>query len=134
MVRLLAVAALLAGVTFQHVTAQFVPAPQDLKTKMGFANVSVRYKEVPNGICELNPNVKSYSGYADVEDDQHIFFWFFEARKKDPTTAPLTVWINGGPGSTSMIGWFFRLTRSANRQGKLTTTARSVPRAWSMWC
>ena len=71
--------------------AQFVPAPKDLITKEGYANVSVRYKEVPAGICELDPSVKSYSGYADVAEDQHIFWWFFEARNQDPTDAPLTV-------------------------------------------
>jgi len=75
--------------------AQFVPAPTDLITKEGYANINVRYKEVPAGICELNPNVKSYSGYADVDDNQHIFWWFFEARNQDPSDAPLTVWING---------------------------------------
>jgi carboxypeptidase C (cathepsin A) len=72
--------------------AQFVPEPKDLITKEGYANISVRYKEVPTGICELDPNVKSYSGYADVAEDQHIFWWFFEARNQDPTEAPLTVW------------------------------------------
>lgn len=59
---------------------------------------------MPTGICELNPDVKSYSGYADVAENQHIFFWFFEARNGKPEEAPLTLWINGGPGSSSMIG------------------------------
>jgi carboxypeptidase C (cathepsin A) len=89
--------------------AQFVPAPTDLTTKEGYAGINVRYKQVPEGICELDPNVKSYSGYADVADDQHVFWWFFEARNQDPKDAPLTVWINGGPGSSSMIGLFQEL-------------------------
>ena len=89
--------------------AQFVPAPTDLTSTQGYANLTVRYKEVPTGICELDPNVKSYSGYVDVAADQHIFFWFFEARNQDPSTAPLTTWINGGPGSSSMIGLFQEL-------------------------
>lgn len=88
---------------------QFVPAPTDLIKKTGHAGIDVRYKQVPAGICELDPNVKSYSGYADVDDDQHIFWWFFEARNGDPTETPLTVWINGGPGSSSMIGLFQEL-------------------------
>ncbi|TKA80809.1 hypothetical protein B0A55_01618 [Friedmanniomyces simplex] len=89
--------------------AQFVPAPTDLITTKGFLDLPVRYKEVPEGICELTPGVKSYSGYVDVAEQQSIFWWFFEARNQDPTTAPLTVWINGGPGSSSMIGLFQEL-------------------------
>ncbi|KAF2130341.1 carboxypeptidase S1 [Dothidotthia symphoricarpi CBS 119687] len=89
--------------------AQFVPAPTDLTTKEGYAGINVRYKEVPAGICELDPNVKSYSGYADVGENKHVFWWFFEARNQDPSEAPLTVWINGGPGSSSMIGLFQEL-------------------------
>ncbi|KAL8825128.1 MAG: hypothetical protein Q9170_007921, partial [Blastenia crenularia] len=89
--------------------AQFIPAPTDLISTQGYANLTVRYKEVPTGICELDPNVKSYSGYVDIAPDQHSFFWFFEARNQDPSTAPLTTWINGGPGSSSMIGLFQEL-------------------------
>ena len=88
------------------VATQFVPAPTDLTSATGNANISIRYKQVPTGICEQNPNVKSYSGYADVAPNQHIFFWFFEAREVDPTAAPLTIWLQGGPGCSSMIGVF----------------------------
>jgi carboxypeptidase C (cathepsin A) len=87
-------------------SSQFVTAPTDLINATGYANIPVRYKEVPTGICELDPDVKSYSGYADISENEHIFFWFFEARNTDPSEAPLTVWINGGPGSSSMIGLF----------------------------
>ena len=101
--------ALLAAATLPAVLGQFVPAPTDLKTVKGYSGINVRYKQVPTGICELDPKVKSFAGYADVEKDEHIFFWFFESRKVDPKKAPLTVWINGGPGSSSMIGLFQEL-------------------------
>lgn len=64
----------IVAVLAQCVTAQFVPAPTDLITKKGYADVNVRYKQVPHGICELDPNVKSYSGYADVSEHEHIFW------------------------------------------------------------
>lgn len=92
-----------------HGCAQFVPAPTDLNETTGYLDIPVRSKQVPDGICETTPGVKSFSGYVDIAEDEHIFFWFFEARNADPTTAPLTVWINGGPGSSSMIGLFQEL-------------------------
>ncbi|KAL6241242.1 hypothetical protein RBB50_011921 [Rhinocladiella similis] len=75
--------------------------------------VSISFKEP--GICETTPGVKSYAGYVHlppgVVDDLGVFqnytintfFWFFESRK-DPANAPLSIWMNGGPGSSSMIG------------------------------
>ena len=93
----------LVAVTAQLASTQFVKPPTNFTTKTGYAGVQVRYKEVPAGICEMDPNVKSYSGYADVAPNQHIFWWFFESRNTPPSEAPLTVWINGGPGSSSMV-------------------------------
>lgn len=93
----------------QAVQAQFVTAPKNLTSKTGYADVTVRYKSVPAGICEMDPDVKSFAGYADVAPGQHIFWWFFEARNGNASEAPLTIWINGGPGSSSMIGLFQEL-------------------------
>ncbi|KIW96126.1 uncharacterized protein Z519_03193 [Cladophialophora bantiana CBS 173.52] len=108
MISLLPTALLLASGA-QLAFSQFVAPPKNLTSKTGYAGVTVRYKSVPAGICEQDPDVKSYAGYADVSPGQHIFWWFFEARNMDPTTAPLTIWINGGPGSSSMIGLFQEL-------------------------
>jgi hypothetical protein len=55
-------------------SAQFVAPPKDLLNATGYLDLPVRYKEVPTGICELDPDVKSYSGYVDVAENQHIFW------------------------------------------------------------
>lgn len=58
---------------------------------------------------DQDPRYKSYAGYVDVAVDKHIHFVFYETRRGNPGDAPLTIWINGGPGSSSMIGQFQEL-------------------------
>src|SRR4051812_10448386 len=65
-----------------------------------WGNLTLRYKKVD--ICETTEGVNSYSGYVDLGEESHTFFWFFEARNS-PETAPITLWLNGGPGSDSLI-------------------------------
>ncbi|XP_015127285.1 venom serine carboxypeptidase [Diachasma alloeum] len=55
---------------------------------------------------EMN-DVSSYSGYLTVDKkyNSNMFFWFFPA-EMNPKTAPVVLWLQGGPGATSLYGLF----------------------------
>lgn len=53
------------------------------------------------------PDVLSYSGFITVNKKlgSNLFFWFFPA-KENPETAPVFLWLQGGPGTSSFEGLF----------------------------
>ncbi|KAM0806285.1 Alpha/Beta hydrolase protein [Usnea florida] len=79
-------------------------------------NITIRFRSPPAGTCTTAfAYQKQYTGYvslppftlAPIQQNYSIntFFWFVEART-NASTAPLTIYINGGPGSSSMVGLF----------------------------
>ena len=53
------------------------------------------------------PQLTQYTGYITVNETQgkNIFYWFIESQN-NPSTDPLVVWFQGGPGCSGLIGLF----------------------------
>ncbi|KAL6429953.1 hypothetical protein ACFW04_007644 [Cataglyphis niger] len=75
------------------------PLIENGKIEEARAKAIVQHKEMGD--------VSSYSGYftVDKEYNSNLFFWFFPAMH-NPKTAPVVLWLQGGPGGTSMFGLF----------------------------
>ncbi|KAJ5948127.1 carboxypeptidase Y [Penicillium verhagenii] len=63
---------------------------------------AIRIRQQDESICAAGS--AQYTGWLDI-GPKHLFFWYFESQN-DPVNDPLTLWLTGGPGGSSMIGLF----------------------------
>lgn len=80
---------------------------------------------------------KQYSGLMPVDDAKSVFlhYWFVTATDVNPSTAPVLVWLNGGPGCSSLEGFLYEngplhFTGETNSSTGVPTL-QDNPYAWS---
>lgn len=102
-------------------------------------SITISFKQPESDICSTTAETqKQYSGYVNLPPftlapfqqnySINTFFWFFEARD-NPETAPLTIWLNGGPGQSSMVGLFTEVGPCRVVQGS-NDSYTTQPRPW----
>lgn len=79
----------------------------------------------------FKPNFKHYSGYLEADSQQPTnrfwHYWFVESQS-DPSKDPLVLWLNGGPGCSSLLGLLTELGPFAvNSDGQVVEN----PFAWN---
>lgn len=86
---------------------------------------------VPEGtrmphLCD--DSVKTISGYLDINENKHLFFWFFESRDK-PAEDPLVLWSVMCPVHPSQLRTLTSCSIQAERRPRLFIHHRAYLRA-----
>ncbi|KAL6956342.1 hypothetical protein U1Q18_049761 [Sarracenia purpurea var. burkii] len=78
-------------------------------------------------VTPLLPNIHSHSGYLTVNETakSNLFFWFFKQSSSNWSTRPVVLWLQGGPGCSSMFGLFTENGPFRIKQGKLVKSKYS---------
>ncbi|XP_798670.2 lysosomal protective protein [Strongylocentrotus purpuratus] len=57
---------------------------------------------------KTQPTFRHYSGYLNASGEDRLHYWFVES-ENDPANDPVVLWMNGGPGCSSMDGMLSEL-------------------------
>ena len=91
---------------------------------LGFPDDEV--KQLP-GLTRKS-SFRHYSGYLTVEKTRHYHYWFVESQS-NPEKDPLILWLNGGPGCSSLDGFW-----TENGPFRVNSDAKTViedPNSWN---
>ena len=66
-----------------------------------YSGIADEVKNLPG--LDFKINYKHYSGYLNSTDDRFLHYWFFESQRSPPND-PVVLWMNGGPGCSSLLG------------------------------
>ncbi|XP_055338559.1 probable serine carboxypeptidase CPVL isoform X2 [Paramacrobiotus metropolitanus] len=93
---------------FGQLTAKDCPAGDPLILTPLIRNGNISEAQQLARVRLPGTDIVSYSGYFTVNqsDSSNLFFWFFPAEVAVPEDAPVLLWLQGGPGATSMFGLF----------------------------
>ena len=87
-------------VTFSIFTLFLAKAPNVVDGRTAAAQADM-ITSLPG--LETLPPFAMFSGYLDVTSTKKLHYWFVES-KTNPHTDPIVLWLNGGPGCSSMMG------------------------------
>ncbi|XP_065202376.1 venom serine carboxypeptidase-like [Planococcus citri] len=75
----------------------------------------------------LLPNIFSHSGFLTVNEstNSNLFFWFFKQSSSEWSSRPVILWLQGGPGSSSLFGLFTENGPFQVKKGKLVESKYS---------
>lgn len=101
---------------------------------LGFASAAVpadKITSLPGYVGDL-PSTH-YSGYMPVgalsKEPGHLHYWFIES-ENNPASDPVVLWLNGGPGSSSLIGLLTENGQIVTNDESFTNEVDGVPQVF----
>ena len=83
------------------------------------------------------PPAPQYSGFLDAsaaEPGTKLHYWFAQAEREDAASRPTVLWLNGGPGSSSILGFLQETARSSSIAPAASCATRGRgPRRRTSW-